>query len=197
MFKGLKGIYNKIKNLNKSIDTYKDESIVQSLPTVAYVNRAKKLVEEGEYEEAKKILLSALDISKQDYLVYKYLGRIYENEQDFKNAIANYEKVIALNPNDKDIYLRYGMVSLYSENLENAIGSFEKAEKITPNNSDVYTGWGMVLMKMKKYALARDKFVLAAQFNKYNFTAILLSAVMESRIGEYASAEEKLRFLQP
>ena len=195
MFKGLKSIYDKIKNLNKSIDTYKDESIVQSLPTVAYVNRAKKFVEEGNYEEAKKVLLAALDISKQDYLVYKYLGRIYENEQDFKNAIINYERVIALNPNDKDIYLRYGMVSLYSDKFEVAINSFEKAEKLTPNNSDVYTGWGMALMRMKKYALARDKFVLAAQLNKYNFTAILLSAVMESRIGEYSSAEDKLRFL--
>ena len=195
MFSRLKDIYNKIKNLNKSIDTYKDESIVQSLPTVAYVNRAKKLVEEGSYEEAKKVLLAALDISKQDYLVYKYLGRIYENEQDFKNAIINYEKVIALNPNDKDVYLRYGMVCLYSDSIDTAIQSFEKANKITPNNSDVFTGWGMALMKLKKYALARDKFVLAAQYNKYNFTAILLSAVMESRIGEYSSAEEKLRFL--
>ena len=43
MFNGFKNIYNKIKNLNKSIDDYKDESVVQSLPTVAYVNRAKNL----------------------------------------------------------------------------------------------------------------------------------------------------------
>ena len=181
--------------MNKSIDTYKDESIVQSLPTVAYVNRAKKYVEEGNYAQAKKVLLEALDISDQDYLVYKYLGHIYESEKDFKNAIINYEKVIKLNPNDKDVYLRHAMVSLYSENIEQALESFEKADKITPNNTDVYTGWGMALMKMKKYANARDKFVVAAQINKYNFTAILLSAVMESRIGEYASAEDKLRFL--
>ena len=195
MFNGLKNIYNKIKNLNKSIDTYKDESIVQSLPTVAYVNRARKYVEDGNYQEAKRVLLSALDISEQDYLVYKYLGRIYENEHDFKNAIINYEKVIQLNPNDKDIHLRYGMVCLYSDNFDKAIESFERADKLTPHNTDVYTGWGMTLMKMKKYALARDKFVVAAQINKYNYTAILLSAVMETRIGEFASAEDKLRFL--
>ena len=195
LFNGFKNIYNKIKNLNKSIDDYKDESVVQSLPTVAYVNRAKKYIEQKKYQEAKKVLQSALDISQQDYLVYKYLGRIYENEQNFKNAIENYERVILLNPNDKDIYLRYGMVSLYSDKLDQALESFEKANKLTPNNTDVYTGWGMAYMKKKKYALARDKFVLAAQINKYNFTAILLSAVMETRIGEYASAQDKLRFL--
>ena len=53
----------------------------------------------------------------------------------------------------------------------------------------------MAFMKQKKYSLAKDKFVIAAQISKYNFTAILLSAVMEMRLEEYTSAEEKLTFL--
>ena len=49
----------------------------------------------------------------------------------------------------------------------------------------------MVLMKMKKYALARDQFNKAAQISKYNYTAILLSAIMEVRLFDYDSADMK------
>ena len=53
----------------------------------------------------------------------------------------------------------------------------------------------MVLMKQKKYALARDKFLSAIKISKYNFTAILLSAVMEVKLNDYEAAEMKLQFL--
>ncbi len=71
----------------------------------------------------------------------------------------------------------------------------KKLIKVCPFNTDVFTGWGMALMKLKKYALARDKFVTASKISKYNFTAILLSAVMEIKLNDYESAEMKLSFL--
>ena len=87
------------------------------------------------------------------------------------------------------------MSYLYSDILDKAAIAFENADKLSPMNTDIQTGWGMVYMKQKKYALAKDKFNLAAQISKYNFSAILLSAVMEKRLEEYSIAEEKLRFL--
>ena len=195
MFDRIKKFFNEVKNLNSSLDNYKEESIIQSLPTVAYVNRAKKLIEEKNYQPAREQLMKALDISKKDSLVYKYLGKICEYEYNFKEAVEYYEQSSKLNENDKEIWLRLGMSLLYSDKPNEAIQAFEKADKVTPMNTDVYTGHGMALMKLKKYALAADKFNKAAQISKYNYTAILLSAVMESRLGEYAKAEEKLTFL--
>ncbi|MBQ8460253.1 tetratricopeptide repeat protein [bacterium] len=195
MFNRLKNVFNKIKDLNVSVDNYKQDSIIQSLPTVAYVNKAKKLIEEKQFEKAETLLKEALDISTQDSKVYKYLGKIYERNFDTINAIENYEKSAQLNPQDKEIWLRLGMCQLNFKQFEQAIESFEKANKVTPMNTDVYTGWGMALMRLKKYALARDKFVTASQISKYNFTAILLSAIMEIRLGDYESAETKLEFL--
>ena len=195
MFNRIKKFFNEVKNLNSSLDNYKEDSIIQSLPTVAYVNRAKKLIEEKNYQLAREQLLKALDISKKDSLVYKYLGKICEYEYNFKDAVEYYNQSSQLNENDKEVWLRLGMCLLYSDKPKEAIESFEKADKVTPMNTDVYTGHGMALMKQKKYALAADKFNKAAQISKYNYTAILLSAVMESRLGEYTKAEEKLTFL--
>lgn len=191
----IKNIINKVKELSGSVDTYKEESIIQSLPTVAYVNKAKKLLDEKKYDEAEVVLRKALDISNQDSLAYKYLGKIYEYNFKFSEAVEFYNSSAKLNPNDREIWLRLGMSQLNLKLYDESISSFEKANKVTPMNTDVHTGWGMALMKMKKYALARDKFIMATQISKYNYTAILLSAIMEIRLCDYESAEMKLGFL--
>lgn len=195
MFNRLKNLYENIKNINKSVNDYKNESIIQSLPTVANVNRAKKLIERKQYDKAVEVLKAAIDISDKDPLVYKYLGKISEMRKDFAEASKYYEKSALINGDDKEIWLRLGMSYLYSDVLDKAIKCFERADKINPNNTDIHTGWGMAYMKQKKYALARDKFNTASKISKYNFTAILLSAVMEMRLKEYAIADEKLSFL--
>jgi tetratricopeptide (TPR) repeat protein len=195
LFGKLNKIFNKIKDLSGSVDKYQQESIIQSLPTVAYVNKAKKLIENKDYEQAELVLNKALDISNQDATVYKYLGKIKEVHHDFEQAVTYYETSAKLNQNDKDIWLRLGMCLLNSNQIEEALVSFEKANKVTPMNTDVFTGWGMALMKQKKYALAKDKFIKAFEINKYNYTAILLTAIMEIRLCDYVSAEMKLEFL--
>lgn len=195
MFNRLKNIISKISDLDGSVDSYKQDSVIQSLPSVAYVNKAKKLIDKQKYSEAEVILRKALDISQQDPNVYKYLGKIVESRYEFQNAAQYYDKSAKLNPQDKEIWLRLGMCRLHLKMYEEAIGAFEQADKITPMNTDVHTGWGMVLMRQKKYALARDKFQLACKISKYNFTAILLCAVMEIRLCDYESAEKKLKFL--
>ncbi len=195
MFDRLKNIFDKVKNLNVSVDKYRKESVIQSLPNVAYVNQAQKYIEKKQYKLAQEYLTKALDINNQDARAHKYLGKIYEAQCKFGDALREYEVSSVINPQDKEIWLRLGMCQITTKKYEQAIKSFENADKITPMNTDVQTGWGMALMRLKKYALARDKFVLASKINKYNYTAILLSAVMEIRLGEYKPAEVKLGFL--
>ena len=56
MFEKFKKLYKNIITLNVSLDNYKEEAIVQSLPSVAELNRAKKLIEEGKFDNAYDIL---------------------------------------------------------------------------------------------------------------------------------------------
>lgn len=191
----IKNVVDRIKDLNGSVDSYRKDSIIQSIPTVAYVNKAKKLIENKRYDEAEVVLREALDISTQDSRVYKYLGKIYEYNYNFSEAIGFYTESSKLNPQDREIWLRLGMSQLNAKLFDESLKSFEQANKVTPMNTDVHTGWGMALMKLKKYALARDKFITATQISKYNYTAILLSAIMEIRLYDYESAEMKLSFL--
>lgn len=181
--------------MNVSIDEYKKDTVIQSLPSFAYVNRAKKLIDANYLLEAECILNSALNLPVEDALVYKYLGIIAEKTSRKDDAIIAYKKAAKINPNDKDIWRLLGF-TLVSVNLaDEAEEAFENANKINPMNTDVYTGWGMSLLKQKKYNEAHEKFTTASKIDKYNFMAMLLSAVVEIKLERYDDAEMKLKFL--
>ncbi len=194
MFEWIKKIKKEIKVLNNILDKDKKDSVIQSMPSVANLNKAKKLIDNQNFDSAQEILLKSLETNK-DALTYKYLGKIREFKKDYKKAIEYYNESAKLAPLDKEIMIRLGMCYLYSAEFEKSIESFESAQKTNPANTDLYTGWGMALMRQKKYALAKEKFYFATKLNKYNYSALLFSAIMEMRLKEYNLAQEKLEFL--
>ena len=78
MFDWLVQTLNKIKEISGSIDKYKKDTVIQSLPSYSCVSRAKKLLEQNKPLEAKEVLEKALSLPQKDALVYKYLGIVYE-----------------------------------------------------------------------------------------------------------------------
>ncbi len=195
MFDRLKHIIEQIKKISKSIDKYKKDTIVQSLPTLTYVNRAKKYIEKNDYLQAENILTEALSLPQKDALVYKYLGLVYERTGKYERAVDNYQTSADIDPHDKNIWQRLGFALMSIKEYEKAEKSFENSNRVQANNTDTYTGWGMALMKMKNYSDAREKFTQAVKLNKYNFSAMFLCAIMEIKLGIYDKAENKLSFL--
>ena len=188
-------IINKVKTLNSKIDDYKSDSVIQSLPSVAYVNRAKKLIEKGQYKDALEILTEAESLPQEDALVYKYKGIIYDKLFRFDDSVKAYKKSANLNKNDKLIWKNLGYALLNVGLYDEADEAFENADKITPTNSEVFLGWGMSLMKQEKFNEAHEKFILSSKYNRYNSNALFLAAVMEIKLKMYEDAENKLQFL--
>lgn len=195
MFSRIKYIIKIIKNLNNSVEKYKKDTIIQSLPTLTYVNRAKKMLEQNNYADAERILLEALELPQKDPLVYKYLGIVYERIGKNELAVENYRISAEIDPQDKNIWQRLGFALITVGKFVQAEKSFENSDKIQSEVSDTYTGWGMALMKQKKYSEAREKFAHAMKINKYNFSVVFLCAVMEINLEMYDKAEAKLLFL--
>ncbi len=195
MFGWVDKIQKKIKELNRSVNVYKEETGNQALPTTAYINRAKKFIDKSLCLEARDVLLEACKISENDALVYKYLGICEEKLGNMPLAIEMFKKSAHINPQDKNIWYKLGMLQVNMKLFDEAESSFEEACKVTPVNTDVYTGWGMALLKQKKYSPALEKFSKAIQINRYNFSALLLASIAEIRLGNFNDAEDKLSFL--
>ena len=49
MFDWLKKVKREVKDLNKSVDDYKKETDNQAIPSLAFVNRAKKLMDSNKF----------------------------------------------------------------------------------------------------------------------------------------------------
>lgn len=195
MFDWLKKTKDKIKKLNEGVTEYTKDTVIQSLPSLAYVNKAKKLIELNKLDEAENELKKALELPQEDALAYKYLGLLYEKQMNFKLAVEMYQKSAELNEEDKNIWQKLGFALITTKEFERADKAFDNANKITPMNTDTFTGWGMSLMKLKNYEMAREKFIEASKYNRYNFSAIFLAAVCEVNLGLLDDAEIKLKFL--
>lgn len=195
MFDWLEDIFKKISQLNATVENYKEETVIQSLPSIAYVNRAKKCIENGQYKDALEILKKAESLPQEDALVFKYQGIIYDKLFRFEDSVAAYKKSAKLNCNDKTIWQKLGFALLNVKLYEEAVDAFENADKILACNSETLMGWGMALMKQGKDAEAREKFVLSSKYNRYNSNSLFLAAVMEIKLKMYDEAEGKLQFL--
>lgn len=191
----LKNIIEKIISLSHSVDDYKKNTVIQSLPAVAMVNQAKKLYEESKYLEAKLILDKAMQLPQKDARVLKYQGMVSEKLGLPQEAVEFYQNSADLNPQDKNIWQKLGFALIAINKYVEAEKSFENSDKIAHGNTDTNTGWGMALMKQHRYEEAREKFLTASKINRYNFTAIFLAAVMDIRLNELDKAETRLAFL--
>ncbi len=195
MFNKLKELVKRVAKLSNSLEKYEKDSVIQAMPSLAYVNRAKKCIEKENYSEAEKILEEAMELPYEDALVYKYLGIVCEKTNRLADSVIAYKKSAKIDNHDKEIWRLLGFALINTNLCSEAVEAFENANKITPKNTDVFAGWGMALMKLKKYEEAHEKFMESVRINKYNFMALLLAAMMEVRTKKYTDAEAKLSFL--
>ena len=99
--------------------------------------------ENGQYEEAIKSLLKAIELNPNDDNNYYWLGRSHYYNEKYKEAIQSFLKAIELNPKEFEYY--DWLSASYSENGEydKAIEYLLKAIELNPDEPDNYweLGW--------------------------------------------------------
>ena len=76
-------------------------------------------------------------------------GNIYALTQKWDLALANYDKAIALNPNDYQAYNNRGSVYNEQEKWDLALADYTQAIKLNPNDADAYINRGDVYHRQK------------------------------------------------
>ena len=96
---------------------------------------------------------------------FKNKGKILEEMQKFKEALACYDNVIYLGPSDFMINKNKGECLFEMNMYEEAIACFDILKKCDPFNFDAYYYKGRCLEKLKRYSEAKDYFNRAIQLN--------------------------------
>jgi tetratricopeptide (TPR) repeat protein len=69
---------------------------------------------------------------------YIYRGNIYSNKGNYDRAIADYDQVIQLKPDDADAYISRGVAYGHKGNYDRAIADYDKAIQLKPGDTAAY-----------------------------------------------------------
>nr|XP_038034445.1 uveal autoantigen with coiled-coil domains and ankyrin repeats-like isoform X7 [Anas platyrhynchos] len=100
---------------------------------------AKLYFEIKEYELAKRYIFTYLSVQKRDARAHRFLGQIYEAEDNIEEAFGCYRRSVELNPMQKDLVLK--IAELLCNNAvtdERAKYWVEKSAKLFPGSPAVY-----------------------------------------------------------
>ena len=147
----------------------------------------------GTSERAEKKLLEALNANPESAEVYRLLGAVYDAQKKRSEARRNYEKVLALEPNN---YLNYyNLVKFLREdkNYDEAIKYCQQAIKLNPNEARVYVALGAIYENIFKDEEATQSYRQALKLNpRYGINYFNLAKIaFRNNKNDVASAAAK------
>ncbi len=173
-------LYTQENRLTEAISAYEtaysaDPELIETLYNLAQVHRRngnKQAAREKMqlFEKQKEIvqpiqeLRGALQRTRETTQRAKILaniGRLYLKNKQYKKAVKEYEKAIALNPKAVEacngVGIAYTMLKRYSD----AIDAQNKALALQPDFAEAYAGLGLVYFMQEKYNLAENRYMHA------------------------------------
>ena len=102
-----------------------------------YMEKAKASIESGDLDKARIELKNVLQIDPKDAEAYYQLGKVFEQQKEFRKAFGNYLKAEELNPELLENQARLGRIYLLLANEpEKAQEKIDFILSKEPNNSD-------------------------------------------------------------
>lgn len=121
-------------------------------------------LENSQFSEKKALNLHGEEFEYVPRTVAAYLGRAtgYESIGDYGNAIKDFGKVIAMNPEYRSAYMKRGGSYFKSGDYGAAVKDFKKAIELDPRRTDGYLNLGMVYLKAGDREQALMNFKIAS-----------------------------------
>jgi hypothetical protein len=119
---------------------------------------------------------------------YVYQGNAKGRLQDYRGAIADYNKAIKLNPNDAKAYNNRGVAKGRLQDYRGAIADFTKAIELNPNLVEAYNNRGIAKGELQDYRGAIADFTKAIKLNPNHAMAYYNRGLSKVRLGQRDSA---------
>jgi tetratricopeptide (TPR) repeat protein len=145
-------------DLNSLIQRAAEEALRQANPYVLAVYRRQTQQYEQSIELARVIIRDPDQGPVQRSAAYNLLGNVNNDQRNWKEAKANYQKAIELNPSNVKAYNNWGNVLGIEGRFEEAIAKHQMATRLDPKDPQSYVGWGAALAEKEKFDDAIAKF---------------------------------------
>ena len=117
------------------------------------------------YQEAHKLINSAIKINSNNAMVYNDKGTILINLKKLEDALKNFDKAIKIKSDYADAYYSRGNVLKDLNRLDQALESFKKVIKINPQDFEAHNNCGNLFFGLKKFNSALVSFDNAIKLN--------------------------------
>lgn len=188
---------------NKAIDNYRQA--MKDDPGASFLSEelSDLYIQSGRLRDAVTEAEGALKQNPNDINQRRLLARIYtrmigdsqQNQVDenmLHKAIAEYQKVVELDPKDTDTWLMLGRLQKVAQNSVESEKAYKKALEIDPGNEDALTGLAMVYNDLGDTREASELLRQAAAKNPSARTLTALASTYE-QMKDYPLAAETLK----
>ncbi|MBE9066530.1 tetratricopeptide repeat protein [Leptolyngbya cf. ectocarpi LEGE 11479] len=103
-----------------------------------------------QHKKAVETLKKGLELSEEAYAV-NWLGLAYQAQERYDEAIASYQKAIALDPDYATAYNNLGTTYSELKQYDDAIASYQKAIALDPDYAKAYSNLGTTYSDLKQY----------------------------------------------
>jgi tetratricopeptide (TPR) repeat protein len=166
-----------------------DERILKNL-----MSKALLLLDNGDVNNAKKILASVLTRDSQNSPAIKWLGYCFQAEEKFDEAKKCYETLAKIDPNIENIFL-LGQAYYDCGDLDDAKAAFEKVLSKTHYESpflfDIYKNIGNILLKKGDLDGAEENYNRAHTLSPHSDVLSVNYGTLELQRGKLDQASKR------
>lgn len=141
-------------------------------------------------------LEQALEIGVSDYApeeVYTVLGRAYQANDQYQEAINAHQKAVSINPNYFQAWVNLGIAHRLAGDLNRAEESYNQALAIEPNYAELHASLGALYIFRKEPEKAIQSLDKAISLNNQLAVAHANLAVAFAMLGRFTMAEQELQ----
>ena len=119
---------------------------LQAAQVASPLQNAGALIQQGQFEQARKILEEQVALDPSNVDVYNLLGIVYTNEKDFDRADDAFQRALKLAPDSTKIQNNLGNLYVAQKKFDLAEREFRNVLRMEPSNRDANYNLGLVLM---------------------------------------------------
>ncbi len=143
-----------------------------------------------EWGDKVKFCRHTLDAAPNSFRANYLLGQILLDEGLNSQAAVQFQKVLALRPNDSDSYNSLGVAYIRNQQLEEARKCFSRATELDPLNFDAWNNLGLFYFLSGERDLAHQYFQKALAVNPLHLGTLNNLGIYYEKTGKKALAEE-------
>jgi tetratricopeptide (TPR) repeat protein len=110
------------------------------------LQKAEGLIQQGLFEQARKIIEEQLQLNPPSVEAYNLMGIVCTDEKDYAHATDSFQQALKLSPNSTKTHNNLGNLYVTQQKLDLAEEQFTKVLSIAPENRDANYNLGLLLL---------------------------------------------------